>query len=40
LIVILDRPGLEALADGGYGFAEAEYCRLVGTFGKSRTVCA
>jgi CRP-like cAMP-binding protein len=40
LIVILDRSGLEALADGGYGFAEAEYCRLVGTFGKSATVCA
>ncbi len=29
-ITVADRPGLEALAAGGYGLAEAEYERLVG----------
>jgi CRP-like cAMP-binding protein len=29
-IEIMDRPGLEQLAGGGYGLAEAEYERLVG----------
>jgi CRP-like cAMP-binding protein len=29
-IIIADRPGLEQLAAGGYGLAEAEYERLIG----------
>lgn len=29
-IEILDRDGLEALAEGGYGLAESEYTRLIG----------
>jgi CRP-like cAMP-binding protein len=30
VVVIRDRAGLKALADGGYGLAEAEYERLIG----------
>jgi CRP-like cAMP-binding protein len=30
IVVIRDRAGLQALADGGYGLAEAEYERLIG----------
>lgn len=33
-ILIRDRPGLRRLAGEAYGFAEAEYCRLIGPFGK------
>ncbi|WP_051370998.1 Crp/Fnr family transcriptional regulator [Mesorhizobium loti] len=32
-VVILDRPGLIALASGGYGMPEAEYARLFGAIG-------
>jgi CRP-like cAMP-binding protein len=32
-IIILDRPGLIALANGGYGEPEAEYVRLLGETG-------
>lgn len=32
-VVILDRPGLIALAGGGYGIPEAEYARLLGEIG-------
>ena len=32
---IVDRAGLEQLADGAYGVAEKEYRRLIGPFGKS-----
>jgi CRP-like cAMP-binding protein len=34
-IMILDRPGLERLAGMSYGVTEAEYRRLIGSFGKS-----
>lgn len=34
-IRILDREGMEARANGTYGFAEAEYRRLIAPFGKS-----
>jgi CRP-like cAMP-binding protein len=39
-VKILDRAGMETLTRGAYGFAEAEYCRLVTQFGKSQNVCA
>ena len=29
-VTVLDRPGLEALADESYGLAEAEYTAIVG----------
>ena len=32
-VIILDRPGLIALASGGYGESEAEYTRLLGETG-------
>ena len=32
-VIILDRPGLIALASGGYGEPEAEYTRLLGEIG-------
>jgi hypothetical protein len=34
-VVIRDREGLIALADGSYGIPEGEYERLVGKFGRS-----
>ena len=33
-VIILDREGLTDLADGAYGTPEAEYCRLIGPFGR------
>ncbi len=35
-VIVRDRPGLEALAAETYGFAEAEYARLIGPFVKQR----
>jgi CRP-like cAMP-binding protein len=32
-VIIMDRPGLVALASGGYGVPEAEYTRLFGAIG-------
>lgn len=35
LITVIDRKRLEDIAGDSYGPAEAEYCRLIGPFGKS-----
>lgn len=37
LVVVLNRPGLEALAGDSYGWAEAEYRRLIGAMPRDST---